>query len=80
MSRICPSLPRLNWRNGRTTDGLATSTHIFIRHNATRKLLQPPYNGPFPVVKRTDKYFTVDINGHKDTISVDRLKPAHLDV
>ena len=33
----------------------------------------PPHNGPRLVVKSTDKHFIV---GHKDTISVDRLKPA----
>ena len=44
------------------------------------KLLQPPYNGPYPVVRRTNKYFTVDITSHKDTVSIDHLKPAHLDV
>ena len=44
------------------------------------KLLQPPYNGPYPVIRRTNKYFTVDITSHKDTVSIDHLKPAHLDV
>ena len=33
----------------------------------------------FPVVKCTDKHFTADINGRKDTVSVDRFKPAHLE-
>ena len=38
-----------------------------------------PYDGPYLVVKRTDKFFTIDINGRTDTVSLDRLKPAHLD-
>ena len=35
---------------------------------------------PYPAVKRTDKHFTININGRHDTVSVDRLKPAHLDI
>ena len=58
---------------------LATATHVFIRPDVVHKPLQPPYDGPFLVVKRTDKHYTVDINGRKDTVSIDRLKPAHLD-
>ena len=41
--------------------------------------LQQPYNGPYEVVKCNSKHFTVIINGHNQVISVDRLKPAHLD-
>ena len=40
---------------------------------------QPPYDGPYRVVDRAEKYFTVDVKGRQDTVSVDRLKPAHLD-
>ena len=59
--------------------GLATATHVFIRQDVVHKPLQPPYDVSFLVVKRTDKHYTVDINGRKDTVSIDRLKPAHLD-
>ena len=47
--------------------------------DAVRKLFQPLYDGPFLVVKRMDKHYTIDINGQKDTVSIDWLKPAHLD-
>ena len=57
---------------------LATSTHVFIRHDAVRKSLQPPYDGPFEVIERADKFYTVMINGHRQNISLDWLKPAHL--
>ena len=79
MQTIQPS-PRLTQRHSNITDGLSTATHVFIHHDAVRKPLQPPYDGPYTVVKRTDKHFTVNINGRDDTVSVDRLKPAHLDV
>ncbi len=76
MQQIRPLPPRPAHSN---SQDLATTTHVFIRQDAVRKPLQPPYNGPYPVVSRTDKHFTIKVNGRQDTISVDRLKPAHLD-
>ena len=52
-------------------------THVFIRNNAVRKPLQQPYNGPYKVLQRTAKHFTVDINGRHDTVLLDRLKPEN---
>ncbi|GBN16159.1 hypothetical protein AVEN_64724-1 [Araneus ventricosus] len=57
---------------------LLTCTHVFIRIDRVRKPLEPPYNGPFPVVKKHDKYFTVIIKSKDINISVDRLQPAYL--
>ncbi|GBO03279.1 hypothetical protein AVEN_182293-1 [Araneus ventricosus] len=57
---------------------LHTCTHVFIRIHRVRKPLEPPYDGPFPVVKRRDKYFAVTIKGKAINISVDRLKPVYL--
>ena len=82
MKGLRPTPPRTSHgaiQNTGGTKGLATTTHVFIRQDSVRKPLQCPYDGPFPVVNRADKYFTIDIHGRKDTISVNRLKPAHLD-
>ena len=80
MQRIRPPLPRPTNHNSQVSNTLATATHVFVRHDAVKKPLQPPYDGPFEVVKRTDKHFTLNINGRHDTVSVDRLKAAHIDV
>lgn len=57
---------------------LYTSTHVFIRVDAHRPPLSPPYTGPFKVLSRRPKAFLLDIRGTEDWVSIDRLKPAYL--
>ena len=59
---------------------LLTCTHVFVRHDAMRKPLLQPYDGPFTVIKCTDKHFTIQRNNHEEVISIDRLKPAYIDI
>ena len=73
-------LRRFIQRNTQVPQALATATHVFVRHDAVRKPLQSPYDGPYPVLERTDKFFKLNIKGREDTVSIDRLKPAYLDI
>ncbi|UYV65783.1 hypothetical protein LAZ67_3005446 [Cordylochernes scorpioides] len=57
---------------------LSSCSHIFLRVDKVKKSLEPPYNGPFPVLARTEKYFTICVKGRDMTVSIDRLKPAYL--
>ena len=59
-------------RNSFIDDSLSSTSHVFIRRDAVKKPLQQPYDGPFRVLSRTDKYFVVDINSKQDTVSIDR--------
>ncbi|GFU23478.1 pro-Pol polyprotein [Trichonephila clavipes] len=55
---------------------LETCSHVFVRHDAVKKLLQEPHDGPYLVLKRTDKMFIIEKNGKQSMINIDRLKPA----
>lgn len=57
---------------------LPKASHVFIRFDAVKKPLQMPYDGPFEVLQRMDKFYKVDVRGKPTTISIDRLKPAFL--
>ena len=46
-------------RSVHVSDDLSSCTHVFIRHDATRKSLQRPYC----ILSHADKHFTVDIGG-----------------
>ncbi|BHF77875.1 hypothetical protein SprV_0602098500 [Sparganum proliferum] len=50
-----------------------------VRHDAVRRPLQPPYDGPYKVLRRSDKAVVIDRNGKTDTVSIDRVKPAYID-
>ncbi|GFR09294.1 uncharacterized protein TNCT_692861 [Trichonephila clavata] len=56
---------------------LKTCSHVFVRVEGFKPSLTAPYQGPFEVLSRTDKHFTIKINDRTSTIS-DRLKPAFL--
>ena len=61
------------------SDELLRCTHVFVRHDAIRKPLQLPYDGPYKVLNRTDKHFTLQLPNRTDPVSLDRLKPAYID-
>ena len=56
---------------------LHSAKHVYVRHDAHRGPLVRPYDGPFPVLTRSDKYFDILKNGKTVRVSIDRLKPAH---
>ena len=61
VQHIRPVSPRLTQPHSKVVDGLSTATHVFLRHYAVHKPLKPPYDGPYQVLKRTDKHFTLSI-------------------
>lgn len=74
------SMPRVANHHGAKSSfvphSLWRATHVLVRTDSHRGPLQQPYKGPFRVIKRTRKTFTLEINQKEQMISVDRLKPA----
>nr|VZI40994.1 unnamed protein product [Spirometra erinaceieuropaei] len=56
---------------------LLTCSFVIVRVDSIRRPVQQPYDGPFRVLSRTDKHFTIDRGGRTDVVLVDRLKAAH---
>ena len=56
---------------------LASSTHAFVRCDAVRKSLQQPYNGPFKIINRSDKHYTLLVNGKKKDMEGRSLLSDH---
>jgi len=54
----------------------ATASHIFVRQGALRGAPQAPCVGPYRVLHRGNKTYTIEILGAAINVSIDRLKPA----
>ena len=52
---------------------------VFVRRDKHKPPLTRPYHGPYQVVCRSAKFYTVDLGTWLDNISVDRLGPAPVD-
>ncbi|GBM93464.1 hypothetical protein AVEN_215350-1 [Araneus ventricosus] len=57
---------------------LSVCSHVFLRVDAVQPSLSQPYTGPYKVLSRTNKNFIILKDIKKVTVTIDRLKPAHL--
>nr|XP_037273185.1 uncharacterized protein LOC119165098 [Rhipicephalus microplus] len=57
---------------------LETCSHAFFCNDTVRAPFQPPYSGPYKVICRDDKTFTLQISGKDVRVSIDRLKPSYI--
>ncbi|XP_068627034.1 uncharacterized protein [Battus philenor] len=57
---------------------LATAEFVFLRQDAARRSLEPPYTGPYKVLERGSKTFKIVVNDRESTVTIDRLKPAYM--
>ncbi|CAI2733638.1 unnamed protein product [Schistosoma spindalis] len=79
MRTLSPVSTRIQHRQVALPRELSTCSHVFIRVDSVRKPLRQPYEGPFHVISRHEKTFKVDRHGRVEIVSIDRLKPAHVD-
>ena len=56
-----PSVWKQSPKKKHVSNDLSPCTHMYTRHDGTRKPLQRPYDGPYQVhvLKQDDKHFTV---------------------
>ncbi|GBM67397.1 hypothetical protein AVEN_233581-1 [Araneus ventricosus] len=57
---------------------LENCSRVFQRIDRVKKQLEPPYEGPFHVIERKDKYFTINIKRKNVNVALDRLKLAYI--
>jgi cleavage and polyadenylation specificity factor subunit 1 len=56
---------------------LEKCTHVFLRQDATRRALEPPYRGPYKVLSWREKTLQLLMRGRPVTVSADGVKPAY---
>ncbi|CAH8565955.1 unnamed protein product [Schistosoma margrebowiei] len=79
MKRIKAIPPREHNNRIQLDKNLETCKFVFVRVDAVKKPLKQPYEGPYQVIKRTNKHFIINKCGKKETIAIDRIKPAFYD-
>ncbi|BHF76143.1 hypothetical protein SprV_0501924100 [Sparganum proliferum] len=79
MAQLRPTPTRLASKHVFVHEDLKSAPFVFVRHDAVRKPLCPPYDGPYKVVQRKDKFYVLQRADKTDTVSIDRLKPASLE-
>lgn len=57
---------------------LSSAEYVFLRVDRVKRPLEPPYQGPFKVIKRAAKWFRIEVNGKMEDVSIDRIKPAYI--
>ena len=76
--RLCP--PRDSTQNNIFQyKGIDTYSHVFLRRIAIALPLTAPYDGPYKVIVRSRRVMKILIKAKVETVSLDRVKPAHLD-
>ena len=75
--RIGPDERKRNFSNRKifVPKDLFTFSRVFIRVDKIKAPLTAPYDGPYRVIKRTPKWFEVEISEKSETVSIDCLKP-----
>ncbi|CAE1299287.1 unnamed protein product [Acanthosepion pharaonis] len=79
MARLKYATPRQQPVNSYIPQHLRDCKFVFVRNDAVSRPLTPAYQGPFHVLRRTDKHLTIKRANSTDTIAIHRTKPAFLE-
>ena len=64
--------PSASW----VSTALASAEFVFVCEDASIQPLSQLYRGPYSILCRQDKFFTLEIGSRTDTVSIDCLKPV----
>ena len=80
MQTLRPSPPREPCRRDYFVDDkLSSCSHVFVKNNAAKTTLDQAYTGPYRVLSRTDKYFTLEMGANRyDNVTINRLKACSI--
>ena len=79
IDKLCSENIHTNLNKSYIPKNLKSSEFVWLRTDRVRKPLEAPYTGPFKVLQRTDKHFTIELTDKShSTVSIDRLKPCTL--
>ena len=56
-------------------EALISADTVYVRRGGALPPLTPPYAGPYRVIRRSAKFFQLQVGQRVETVSVDRLKP-----
>ena len=80
MSRLSSCQPRgTHQKNIFQYKEIDTCTHVFLLRIAIAPFLTAPYDGPYKVIVRSGRVMIILIKGKMETVSLDRVKPAHFE-
>ncbi|XP_077301308.1 uncharacterized protein LOC143922292 [Arctopsyche grandis] len=78
MHQIRPTIQHHGQHKTFVNKHLHDCKYIFLRTDSVCAPLQPPYEGPYNVLRRNSKNMWLDIAGSEKAVSIDRVKPAFL--
>lgn len=78
-NNLRPTETRCESKNFYIPKDLTNCDQVFVRIDRVQKPLSTPYEGPYPIIRRTRKFYTILKNGKNETITIDRLKPAFVE-
>ena len=80
MSNLIPTNTRTSKQhNIHMPKDINSCNFVFLRVDSVKTGFQSPYEGPYRVLHRNEKTFTIEKRDKEYTVSIDRVKPAYVE-
>jgi hypothetical protein len=54
---------------------LSAAEYVYVRRGSSSNPMQPPYDGPYKLLHRRSKVYTLQVGSRQEDVAIDRLKP-----